>query len=275
MILPAALMIGLFSYIPIIQGFFLSLKSGRGNNLEFAGLKNYVRLLHDSLFFTTMGNTLLYALCFIPVMLLLAVVIALLLNNPRVPFKGFFRTCIFLPCVTSFVSYAILFKSIFSIDGIVNNMLVGLHITDQAIPFLLHPVWSKIVIIIALIWRNTGYFMIFFLSALQNINPQIYEAVEIDGCPPVKTLFKITLPMLKPIVFLTAVMSLISTLQLFDEVVNLTGGGPGDATRTISQYIYDLSFSYVPNYGYSAAVSYVVFLVVLIFTLVQRNKEAY
>jgi len=145
---------------------------------------------------------------------------------------------------------------------------------SEPIPFLLHPVWAKVVIILALIWRNTGYFMVFFLAALQGIDPQIHEAARIDGCKPSQSLFRITIPMLSPIIFLTMIMSMISTLQIFDEVVNLTNGGPGDATRSISQYIYDLSFTYVPSYGYSAAVSYVVLLIVLVFTLVQkRGKE--
>ena len=113
--------------------------------------------------------------------------------------------------------------------------------------------------------------MIFFLSALQNIDKSVYEAAKMDGCNFFQSLFKITLPLLKPIVFLTSIMALTNTLQLFDEVVNLTNGGPGNATRTISQYIYDLSFTYVPSYGYAAAVSYVVLLLIIILTVVQKR----
>ena len=108
--------------------------------------------------------------------------------------------------------------------------------------------------------------MIFFLSALQNTDKSVY-----DGANFRQSFFKITMPILKPIVFLTSIMAVTNTLQLFDEVVNLTGGGPGNATRTISEYIYDLSFNYVPNYGYAAAVSYVVLVIIVLITIVQKK----
>lgn len=113
--------------------------------------------------------------------------------------------------------------------------------------------------------------MIFFLSALQNIDKSVYEAAKMDGCTFRQSFFRITLPLMKPIVFLTSIMALTSTLQLFDEVVNLTAGGPGNATRTISQYIYDLSFNFVPSYGYSAAISYIVLLLIIVLTIVQKG----
>lgn len=273
MVLPVTLLIGIFGYLPIVQGFLLSFKTGKGVNLTWSGLANYTRLFHDTLFLKTLSNTLFYAVVFIPIMLFLALIISLMLNDDSIPWKGVFRTCIFLPCVTSLVSYAILFRSIFSLDGIVNNILQSLHLVEAPIAFLLHPVWAKVVIIIAMIWRHTGYYMIFFLAALQGIDPQINEAAEIDGCSRTQNLFLITVPMLKPVVFLTTVMALNSTLQVFDEVVNLTNGGPGDATRTISQYIYDLSFTFVPSYGYAAAVSYVVMVIVLGFTLLRKKGK--
>lgn len=267
----AAIFVLIFSYLPTFQALILSLKSGKGANLKFSGFANYVRLFHDGTFWQTMGNTLFYAIIQIPIMLLFAVVIAVLLNNPKLKFRGVYRTCIFLPCVTSLVSYSILFKILFSVDGIVNKILLNLHITDKAILFTLDANWAKLTIIVALIWRYTGYFMIFFLSGLQNIDTQVYEAAEMDGANWRQTLFRVTLPQLKPIIFLTSIMALNNTLQLFDEVVNLTQGGPGNATRTISQYIYDLSFNYVPSYGYAAAISNIVLLIIMLITLVQKK----
>ncbi|HJB28885.1 MAG TPA: sugar ABC transporter permease [Candidatus Blautia faecavium] len=271
MVMIASVLVLAFSYIPMIQAFILSLQTGKGANLKFSGIDNYIRMINDSTFWTTIGNTLLYAVVQIPIMLLLALVIAVLLNDPKLKGRGFYRTCIFLPCVTSMVSYSILFKNLFSVDGIVNQVLLKLGIIDTSIAFVLDENWAKVVIIIALIWRYTGYYMIFFLSALQNIDKSVYEAAKMDGCNFFQSLFKITLPLLKPIVFLTSIMALTNTLQLFDEVVNLTNGGPGNATRTISQYIYDLSFTYVPSYGYAAAVSYVVLLLIIILTVVQKR----
>ena len=208
-------------------------------------------------------------------MVVLSLFIAVLLNDPGLKLRGFYRTCIFLPCVTSLVSYSILFKNLFAVDGLVNNLLVQWGIVDQAIPFVLSQGWAKAVIIVALIWRHTGYYMIFYLSALQNVDVSVYEAAKMDGSNFFHTFVKITMPILKPIIFLTSVMALNSTLQLFDEVVNLTNGGPGNATRTISQYIYDLSFNYVPSYGYSAAISYVVLMLIIVITMIQpANKKS-
>lgn len=271
MVMVAAAFVLIFSYIPMIQAFILSLQTGKGANLKFSGLANYARLLQDETFRTTIGNTLLYAVIQIPVMLVLALLIAVLLNDPKMKGRGIYRTCIFLPCVTSLVSYSILFKNLFAVDGIVNQALLNLGIIDKAIPFVLDDTWAKIVIIVALVWRYTGYYMIFFLSALQNIDKSVYEAAKMDGCSFFQSFTKITMPLMKPIIFLTSIMALTSTLQLFDEVVNLTAGGPGNATRTISQYIYDLSFTYVPSYGYAAAVSYVVLLLIIILTVVQKR----
>lgn len=261
----------IFSYIPMIQAFFLSLYTGKGANLQFGGLANYIRMFHDSTFWTTLFNTMFYAVFQIPLMLLLSLVIAIILNNPKLKLRGIYRTCIFLPCVTSMVSYSIVFKNLFSLDGVVNNMLMHIHLVNEPVAFLLDPVIAKFVIITALIWRYTGYYMIFYLSALQNIDGSIYEAAELDGCNEKQKFTNITVPILKPVIFLTSIMALNSTLQLFDEVVNLTAGGPGNATRTISEYIYDLSFNFVPNYGYAAAISYAVFIIVIVITLVQKR----
>jgi lactose/L-arabinose transport system permease protein len=228
-------------------------------------------MMGDSTFWTVIGNTLFYAVIQIPVMLLLALLLAVILNDPKLKGRGIYRTCIFLPCVTSLVSYSIIFKNLFGVDGFVNHMLLKINLIDAPIAFILDSWWAKAVIIIALIWRYTGYYMIFFLSALQNIEGSIYEAAQLDGCNFVQSFTKITIPLLKPIVFLTSIMALNSTLQLFDEVVNLTAGGPGNATRTISEYIYDLSFNYVPSYGYAAAVSYAVFIIVAVITIIQKG----
>lgn len=271
MVIAASVFVLVFSYVPMIQAFILSLKTGKGANLTFNGLANYTRMLKDTVFWETIGNTLFYAVIQIPIMIILSLFIAVLLNDPKLKLRGIYRTCIFLPCVTSLVSYSILFKNIFAVDGLVNQLLLKIGIIDKAIPFVLSDGWAKAVIIIALIWRYTGYYMIFYLSALQNVDKSVYEAAKMDGSNFFHTFFKITMPMLKPIVFLTSIMALNSTLQLFDEVVNLTNGGPGNATRTISQYIYDLSFNYVPSYGYAAAVSYVVLLLIVIITIVQKG----
>ncbi|MBP2000110.1 lactose/L-arabinose transport system permease protein [Paenibacillus shirakamiensis] len=266
--IPSALIL-LFSFYPMVQSLLLSFQSGKGSVYHYVGIDNYIRLLSDPIFKQAVFNTVLYLVVQVPIMLLIGLVIAQLLNNPKLRFKGFYRTAIFLPCVTSLVSYAVLFKSIFAVDGILNKMLVSIHLIAEPVAWLMDPTWARVVIIAAITWRWTGYNMIFYLSAMQNIDPSIYEAASMDGASKFRQFFGITIPMLKPIILFTAIISTNGTLQLFDEVVNITKGGPGNATMTISQYIYNLSFVYTPNFGYAATVSYAIVIMVAVLALFQ------
>ncbi|WP_017470902.1 carbohydrate ABC transporter permease [Amphibacillus jilinensis] len=261
--------ISLFYFYPMIDAFLLSFQSGMGANLEYTGLNNWMRLFDDPTFISALTNTFTYLIVQVPVMIILALVFSVMLNDPTLKFRGFFRTAIFLPAVTSLVAYSVIFKYMFSGNGIVNQFLINLSIVSEPINFLTDSFWARIVIILAITWRWTGYNMIFYLSALQNIDHSIYEAARIDGASTFQQFTKITVPMLKPIILFTTITSTIGTLQLFDEVVNITGGGPGNATITISQYIYNLSFEYTPNFGYAATVSYVIVILVVILSAIQ------
>ena len=243
--------------------------SGRGVIMNFVGFNNVIRLFNDPVFIKSLSNTFIFLIIQVPIMILLSLALSSCLNSPNLKFVGFFRLVIFLPCVTSLVAYSILFKSMFSYDGIINAFLMWSGIIGDPIPWLSDPFWAKVSIIIAITWRWTGYNMIFFLSAMQNIDKSIYEAARIDGVSPIKQFFFITVPLLKPIILFTTVMSTIGTLQLFDEVVNITNGGPGNETLTLSMYIYDLSFKFVPNFGYAATVSYVIVFIASILAILQ------
>jgi lactose/L-arabinose transport system permease protein len=253
----------------MVQALIMSFQSGTGTNLTFTGLDNYARLFKDPTFITAVKNTVIYLLIQVPVMILLALFLSVLLNDKRLKFKGFFRTAIFLPCVTSLVAYSVIFKYLFGVDGIINMMLMKLSFIAEPIQWLTDPFWAKITIVIAITWRWTGYNMIFYLSSLQNIDHSIYEAAKIDGASSIQQFFKITIPMLKPIILFTSITSTIGTLQLFDEVMNITKGGPGNSTMTISQYIYNLSFKYTPDFGYAATVSYAIVIMIVIFSIIQ------
>lgn len=268
-VIPAALFIFILNFYPMVSAFLLSLQSGRGNNLKFAGLKNYARLFEDEMFLTSVGNVITYLVIQVPVMLLFALVLASLLNDPKLKGRGMFRTLIFLPCATSLVSSAMIFKSFFSIDGIVNTTLIGLGVLEGPMSWLTHPVWAKFVIILTITWRWTGYNTVFYLAGLQNIDRSVYEAARIDGASASRQFTSITIPLLKPVILLTTIMSTNGTLQLFDEVRNITNGGPGIATLSISQYIYNLSFMYNPQFGYAAAVSYAILVMVAILSFIQ------
>lgn len=270
-ILPATLLIAAMSFYPMIRAFLLSFTSGFGKASKFVGFYNYARLFQDSLFKTALKNTFLYLILQVPVMLLLALLLASLLNHPKLKCRGLFRTAIFLPCATSLVSYSIIFRSMFALDGFVNAILKNLGIIENPINWIGETWPARIIIVVAITWRWTGYNMIFYLSGLQNIDPQVYEAARIDGAGSLDQFFRVTIPLLRPIILLTAIISTNGTLQLFDETRNLTNGGPANMTMSISQYIYKLSFEYSPQFGYAATISYIVFLLVAVLAFFQMK----
>ncbi|WP_434401703.1 sugar ABC transporter permease [Planococcus sp. 11815] len=268
-IIVSVIAITIFNFYPMVQAFLLSFQSGMGANLEYVGLDNWRRLFGDPTFIAALTNTTIYLLIQVPLMIVLALFFSVLLNDPKLKFKSFFRIAIFLPCVTSLVAYSVVFKYLFGIDGIVNQFLLNFGFIPQTINFLADPFWAKVVIILAITWRWTGYNMIFYLAALQNVDKSIYEAAKIDGASSFQQFFQITVPMLKPIILFTSITSTIGTLQIFDEIVNITNGGPGNATISISQYIYNLSFEYTPDFGYASTVSYVIVILVVILSIIQ------
>ncbi len=264
---PATLLIFLMSFYPMVQAFITSLKTGSSANLQWAEplFNNYSRMFQDRMFKTAMGNTFLYLIIQVPIMLVLAILLAQLLNNKDLKFRGLFRTMIFLPCATALVSYAIIFKTLFATQGLINSWLVGIGIVKENINWLGQPGTAKAVIIIALLWRWTGYNMVFFLAGLQNIDYSVYEAANIDGASGWQTFWSITVPLLKPVIVMTGIMSINGTLQLFDESVNLTNGGPANTTITMSHYIYNNSLGQgVANFGYASALAFVVFILVAV-----------
>jgi len=266
---PALTLIGLFLLYPIISSLYMSTQVGKGLNLSFGGFANVYRLTQDPVFLHALSNTGLFLVVQVPIMITLALLLASALNDSTLWGRGLFRTAVFLPCVTSLVAYAVLFKSMFASDGVINNALLWIHLIGAPIPWLTDTFWAKVVVILAVTWRWTGYNMIFYLAAMQNIDRSIYEAARIDGVPAWARFTRLTLPMLKPVILFTTVTSTIGTLQLFDEVNNLTQGGPADATLTLSLYIYNLTFKFMPSYGYAATVSYVIVVLVMILSFLQ------
>lgn len=268
---PAAILIAAMSFYPMFRALLLSFKTGVGLNMKWAGLYNYLRMFKDAVFMQALVNNFIYLVIQVPIMLILALALASLLNNKNIRFKGIFRTAIFLPCATSLVSYAVIFRSLFAVDGLINIVLIKLGFLSTGYNFMGHAASARIVIILALIWRWTGYNMVFYLSGLQNIEYSIYEAAKIDGASPWQSFWKMTVPLLRPTILLTAIMSTNGTLQLFDESVNLTNGGPANSTITMSHYIYNMSFKYVPNFGYAAAMSYLILILVAVLAFIQMK----
>ncbi len=268
-LLPAALLIFVFCFYPMVQALILSFQKGTGSAVQPAGFANYVRIVKDATFQQCLFNTIFYFVIQVPIMLILALILAQLLNSPDIKGKGIYRTMIFLPCATSLVSYSMIFKSLFANDGLVNRVLstVGIPTVDW-----FQNAWAaRWVIVIALVWRWTGYNMVFYLAGLQNIDYSIYEAARIDGASPFQQFIHLTIPLLKPTILLTAIMSTSGTLQLFDESVNLTAGGPGKATMTLTHYIFNISFVETPKFNYAAALSVFILVVVAVLSAIQMK----
>lgn len=191
-LLPAALLIFVFCFYPMVQALILSFQKGTGSAVQPAGFANYVRILKDATSQQCLFNTIFYFVIQVPIMLILALILAQLLNSPDIKGKGIYRTMIFLPCATSLVSYSMIFKSLFANDGLVNRVLstVGIPTVDW-----FQNAWAaRWVIVIALVWRWTGYNMVFYLAGLQNIDYSIYEAARIDGASPLQQFVHLTIP---------------------------------------------------------------------------------
>jgi lactose/L-arabinose transport system permease protein len=280
---PALCLIVLFLAFPMLWSLWMSFQKGKGMNLTFAGFDNIIRLWHDPVFFKALGNTLLFLLVQVPIMLFLALLAAVTLDDPKLKFRWLFRTAIILPCVTSLVAYSVLFRSMFVEDGLINQVLLALHVVSEPIPWMTDPFWSRALIVIAITWRWTGYNMIFYLAALQNVDKSVFEAARVDGVPAYARFFRLTVPMLKPVILFTVVTSTIGTLQLFDEVANIsanaagTSAGPANSNLTLSLYIYQLTFKFMPSFGYAATVSWVIVILVAVFSSLQfwlaREKD--
>lgn len=270
-LLPAAILIFIMSFYPMVQAFITSFRTGSSADMKWAEpfWYNYGRMFRDRLFLRSIGNTFLYLVIQVPIMLILALLLAQLLNNRDLRFRGLFRTCIFLPCATSLVSYSLIFKSLFATQGFINTILMNLGIISEKINWLGTPAAARFVIIFALIWRWTGYNMVFYLAGLQNIEYSVYEAAHIDGANGWQTFWHITVPLLKPVIIMTFIMSINGTLQLFDESMNLTKGGPANSTITMAHYIYNNSFGEgVANFGYASAMSFLIFIMVAILSFI-------
>lgn len=266
--LPVVVIFLAFMLYPIVKSLLLSFQVYKGGVYHYVGFRNYANLLRDDQFLSALANTMLYLVIQVPVMILLALIAASILNQKFVRFNGFFRIALFMPAITGLVAYSLVFKLLLNTDyGLVNHALAmaGLPTVD----WLNTPTAARISVMLAITWRWTGYNMIILLAGMkQRIPEEVHEACEIDGASGIQKFFRITLPMMKPIILFCTITSTIGTLQLFDESYILTRGGPDNATITIAHDLYNTGFRYV-SFGYAAAISYVLVLIVGVLSAVQ------
>jgi len=237
---------------------------------QFVGLANYQRLLADQNFWAALLHTLYFIAGYLPPVMALSLGLAVVLNQKLVGVK-LVRTAVFVPVVSAWVAVALLWRWIFNPKfGLLNHLLGLIGIAGPG--WLFDPAWAMPAIIITSIWKDTGFLMVMFLAGLQGIPQAYYEAAEIDGASQWQIFLHITLPLLSPTAFFALIISLINSFQVFDQVWIMTQGGPAGATSVIVEQIVKHAFSY-GRMGYAATISWVLFLLVFVVTVVQMRLQ--
>jgi multiple sugar transport system permease protein len=291
-IAPALIIFGVFTFGAMIYAFFISFTDAGLLNLgaaKFVGFDTYARVLSlppggignilDKLFYKALGNTILFSIIVVFFQTWLAIIFAVILNS-KIRFRNFFRVTWYLPSVTASVVISLIFFWMYKQQGVINyaiswindhtlGPLFGIHY--QTIAFLDDTSTALPSIMAMNIFTTVPTFMILFLAALQDIPPEVYEAAKLDGATTLRTFWSITLPLLRPIIFLVTVLGTIGTLQVFDQVYLMTNqGGPLNSTMTVAYLIYFEAFN--DNYlSRAAAIGFVLFIIIFLFFLVQRR----
>lgn len=252
---------------PILYSFYLSLLNTRTPPWVFDPTFNWNRLLNDPQFHSALKNTLLILAGQVPLMLSLALLLALAFNSKALKLKAFYRFAFFAPLVLGAVPYSAIFRLIFNTQyGVLNY---GLEFFGfERVAWLTSSTPALITIIIAMTWRWTGYNAIIILTGIQSIPEHLYEAAKIDGASAFRIFWSITLPLLRPVLLFTLVLSTIGTLQLFTEPWLITVTGPAGATETLGTYLYKQGFRSF-NFGYASAIGYAIAIMAAIVSVVQ------
>lgn len=270
---PFFILFAVFGLYPLLFSLYLSFLDWDGlSEQKWVGLGNFINMLHDDIFFTTLWNTVVIGLMYIPPMFIGAFIFALILNASWLKFRGLFRAAFFLPCVTPMVVIAIVFGLLYGQDtGFLNYLIMQLgalfpwlHL--KPVPWLVSEQWSKPSVAILLVWRWTGYNMVLMLAGLQGISEEYYEAAKIDGAGVLQRMWHITMPLMRPVFVFCGIMSLIGTVFMFDEVFVLTQGGPGTSSSNFGLYLFSTSFNEF-KFGRASCMAYTVALFVFVITL--------
>lgn len=267
-ILPNFLGFALLTLVPMVGALALSFMEWDSYNPpEWVGLDNFERFLNDESTLIALRNTAYYALGHVPLTMLAALGLALLLNR-KLRGVGFFRAAAFFPYVTSMVAVAIVWNMLFDPQfGPVNQFLQFLGV-DSPPGWTTSVDWAMPAVILTSVWRDMGYYMVLFLAGLQAIPTEYYEAAKVDGATAWQRFRNVTLPGLRPVTFLVLILLTVQSFKIFDLIVVMTDGGPGRATLVLSQQIYRKGI-WEGEFGYASAISVVLFLIVLVFTLIQ------
>lgn len=255
----------LFMIYPLISGFYISFfKWDILSTKKFLGIANYLKLFKDQTFYTSLWHTFEFVLITTPILLLLGFIMALFVNS-KSPFKKMGENVFFLPYIFSMTVVSTLWAWLFQKQyGLFNHLLSLFNI--DAIGWLTNPSWAMWSVSLATFWWTAGFNMILLSAGIKQISKEVFESAEIDGASYLQKIKSITIPLIKPTIILCLILQVIASFNVFGQVYVMTGGGPYGKTRVLIQYIYESGFQYF-KMGYSAAMSYVLFIIILIVSL--------
>lgn len=274
-LLPAGIVLLIFFFIPFFQTIGLSFLDYSNNiyHASFAGLQNYVAILHNPIFYKVMLNTIIYLVVAVPVLAIIPLFLAILINQ-KIKGITLYKILIYLPVIVSIVVAAIAFKWLYAEQGILNYLLNVFHV--HSIGWLTDPKYAIYSVIIVTIWKGIGYYMMIYLAALMSVPKELYEACDIDGAGFFTKHLTVTIPHIMPTIALVTTISSISAMKIFAEIYVMTKGGPLNSTKTIVYYIYEKAFENL-DLGYASAMAVILLVIVMTFSLVnilcfEKNK---
>ncbi len=267
MVAPNLVGLLIFMVVPTVISILMSFTDWNLlNTSSFIGLANFKEAFSDPLFWKTLKNTVVYVFWKVPFNIFISLILAVLINQ-RMYGRTFFRAILFLPMIASSVSVALLWQPLFDMSsGMLNKILTTIGLPPST--WIYDPKTSMMSVVIVALWKEIGYYMVMFLAGLQSIPSTYYEAASIDGASAARKFLFITIPLISPTTFFVMIISIIGSFQIFDLTTVLTAGGPSNSTNTLIMYVYQAGFRFF-RMGYASALSTILFVIVLIFTIIQ------
>jgi putative chitobiose transport system permease protein len=270
-LLPALVVLGLTIFYPALQALYLSFTNYDllMSSPQWIGWANFQRLWQDRLFWQTLGNTLLYLVCVVPLLVTLPLGLAILVNQ-KLRGIGWFRVAYYTPVVISMVVAGFAWKWLYENNGLLNQLLTSWHL--PTVPWLTGPSWALFSVMAVTVWKGLGYYMVIYLAGLQAIPGDLYEAAAIDGSDGWRRHWDITVPLVRPYTLLVSTISAISATKVFEEVYMMTKGGPLNHSKTLVYYVYEQAFDEF-RISYACAIGLVMFLLILLLSVVRLSVQ--
>lgn len=265
-LIPGCTILGAFIFYPMLKAIWMSFTDyNMLSDPKFVGIENYKQLFQDDMFWKTLIHTFIYLVCVVPLLVILPIFLAVLVNQ-KIKGVGFFRSAYYIPVVTSMVVVGVIWDWMYQDNGMLNYVMDLLGVIDQPIHWLTSTSTALIAVMLVTVWKGLGYYMVVYLAGLQSIPSDLYEAADIDGANGWQKMIRITIPLLMPSVLIVSVLSSVAAMKVFDEVYVMTGGGPLHSSETLVFYIYKEAFDKL-HMGYASAAGVILFLITLVLSI--------